>query len=105
MLVVTCVVVLLGTPVLGNMCSVVTGNGFEIPQESSVWTFRVTEMNRGSCEWWMYAEDDRYFYAQGEIDGIRYIALPQSQVGQCASFQARDWTTWCRELAVLHEST
>ena len=61
-------------------------------------------MNSGSGEWWLYAEDARHFYARGDRDGLIYIAFPRSKLSQRASFQPRDWTTWCEDFQLLHES-
>jgi hypothetical protein len=96
---------LLFTPVVYNLWSLVTGRGFIIPEESSIFTFEVTEMNSGSGEWWLYGEDAQFFYAQGDRDGLIYIAFPRSKASECPSFQRHDWTTWCVQFERLHEST
>ena len=88
------------TPVVGNCWNVITGRGFEIPDESSLLTFTVTEMNHGSGEWWLHAEDHRYFYAYSETPGIRYHAFPKSNVPQCPGFRSTDSATWCKSMTI-----
>lgn len=99
------------TPILFNLWSLATdggflgsSGGFFIPEESSVFTFDVTEMNHGSGDWWIYAEDHRYFYAAINWDGVAYVAFPKSKVSQCASFEPRDSSTWCKEILITHNS-
>ena len=92
------------TPLLGNVWSVTTGRGFIIPKESSIFAFRVTEMNSGSGEWWLYGEDAHHFYAQGDRTGVIYIAFPKSMVASCPSFRPLDWTTWCQDFQTAHHS-
>ena len=96
-------------PLLENGWSLLTDGPlsdgpYYIPDESSVLTFRVTEMNSGSGEWWMYGEDYRFFYAQVDDGRTRYIAFPKSKVKECRSFRAADWTTWCRDAVVTHRA-
>ena len=45
-----------------NSLSFLTERGFFIPRESSIFCFEVTEWNAGSGEWWLYGEDDKYYY-------------------------------------------
>ncbi|NEQ24138.1 MAG: hypothetical protein F6K28_34450 [Microcoleus sp. SIO2G3] len=105
-LAVAVVLALITTPTLGNLWSLVSDRHvFFIPQESSIFTFYVTEMNDGSGEWWVSGEDFRYFYARIDEDGILYAAFPRSKVSQCPSFQLRRWTTWCEQFRILHKST
>ena len=101
-LVVILILLLLQIPVVKNLWLVTTGRGFVIPDESSVFTFRVNEMNSGSGEWWLYAEDDRHFYANGGA-GVLYVAFPKSELQKCPAFDPRDWTTWCDQ-SQLHKS-
>ena len=92
------------TPLLGNFYSVITGHGFEIPDESSLWTFNVTEMNPGSGEWWLYGEDRRYFYAYSETERVRYHAFPKAKIRDCPGFQSNDSKTWCPVFTIDHEA-
>ena len=92
------------TPTVGNLWSLATERGFIIPEESSVFTFRATRMNTGSGEWWLYGEDGRYYYVQGEQSGPLYVAFPKSEVSRCPSFRPHDRTAWCAALERSHES-
>ena len=53
----------IATPLGANAWSLATGQGFFIPEESSVFSFRVMRMNEGSGEWWLYGRDDEYLFA------------------------------------------
>ncbi len=88
------------TPLLANAWNVVTGRGYEIPDESSLLTFEVTEMNHGSGEWWLHAEDSDYYYAYSETKGIRYHAFPKSKVQGSTGFQPNDPSTWNPEFTI-----
>ena len=92
------------TPFLANVWNVVTGRGYEIPDESSLLTFQVTEMNHGSGEWWLHAEDDDYYYAYSETPGIRYHAFPKSKVQSSTGFQPNDSSTWNPEFTISRKT-
>ena len=80
-------------PILSNLWLISTGKGFFIPGESSVWTFKVVEMNEGSGEWWVYAEDAHNFYFN-YADG-QHSYVHQSKSVECDGFQLLDVQTWC----------
>lgn len=88
-----CAVLLVVTPTAGNLWDIVTGAGFEIPAESSIFTFRVTRMNDGSGEWWLYGEDGRFFY--GLPDDGPYVAYPRDRAARCPEFDPQNIRTWC----------
>jgi hypothetical protein len=88
------VVVFFATPAWVNVWSVITGRGFFIPAESSMFTFRVTKENGGSGEWWLYGEDGRAFYALHEKEPV-YLVFPRGAAKGCAGFQVLDYHTWC----------
>jgi hypothetical protein len=48
---------------LGNVIMLLYANGYFIPKESSVCTFRATVDNIGNGEYWLYGEDDKYYYS------------------------------------------
>jgi hypothetical protein len=89
------IVVAFTTPVVENLWSLVTGRGFAIPKESSLFTFRVTEMNHGSGEWWIYGQDSGHFFGVPD-EGASYLVFPRARVAECPNFQPRDLRTWCR---------
>jgi len=88
------VIVFFATPAWVNLWSVVTGRGFFIPSESSMFTFRVTKENEGSGEGWLYGEDRGNFYALHEDEPV-YLVFPRQAVQRCAGFQELDYRTWC----------
>lgn len=99
-LLVVCVV-LLYTPTLGNLWLVFTDTSdYRIPAESSIFTFRVIEMNDGTGGWWLYAEDQQYFYAYSETAQFQYHAFPKSKLAECVGFRLRDSRTWCPEFTI-----
>ncbi|HAK61594.1 MAG TPA: hypothetical protein DCO77_14665 [Nitrospiraceae bacterium] len=49
-------------PVLENGWHLLTGRGYKIPAESSIFSFKPTVMNSGSGEWWLYGEDSTHYY-------------------------------------------
>lgn len=83
-----------------NCWLVATGRGFEIPDESSLFTFRVTKMNEGSGEWWLYGEDRSFFYAAPESGEVRYHAFPRARIEDCPGFERFDFSTWCPAITV-----
>lgn len=89
--------VLVATPLAGNLWNLLSGAGFEIPSESSIFTFRPTVMNEGSGEWWLYGEDRRNYYGVPEKDAppAGYLVFPRARVGECPGFREQDVTTWC----------
>ena len=92
------------TPTLDNLWSLVTGAGFFIPAESSVFTFRVTQENDGSGEWWLYGEDGKHFFALHSEEPV-YLVFPRGDLALCPAFVPLDQRTWCpsRTIRVPHE--
>lgn len=93
-------------PVFINLAQVIIGAGFFIPEESSLFTFRVTQENDGSGEYWLYAEDPNYFYDSSslEMGDALYLAFPKDKVGECPGFLPKDSTTWCPEFKIFGHS-
>lgn len=62
-----------------------------IPKESSFISFKVTFMNPGSGDWWIYGEDRvNYYYYYGLGN---YAVIPRENT--CLSFKKLDYRTWC----------
>ncbi|HEV8582536.1 MAG TPA: hypothetical protein VGX68_26010 [Thermoanaerobaculia bacterium] len=93
-LIVVAAVILFATPAFGNLWDLITGRGFFIPAESSLFTFKVTKDNPGSGEWWLYGEDRRYFYALHEREPF-YLVFPRAAVERCPGFEPLNYHTWC----------
>jgi hypothetical protein len=85
------------TPFVENAWGLAAARGFAIPKESSIFTFRVTRMNDGSGEWWLYGEDFRNFYGVPDAN-VAYFVFPRAKVAQCPGFDPRDTSTWCPRL-------
>lgn len=97
LLIVVAAIVLFATPAFGNLWCLITGRGFFIPAESSLFTFKVTQENPGSGEWWLYGEDRRYFYALHEKESV-YLIFPRAAIQRCPGFRPLNYDTWCSPL-------
>jgi hypothetical protein len=83
------------TNVFPNIWHLITARGFVIPKESSVFTFKVTKMNEGSGEWWLYAEDRNYYYTVDQVDtNTVYQKMEKSSAEQIKHFDKHDYKTW-----------
>jgi hypothetical protein len=89
---------------LVNLLGVIDDRGYIIPKESSWFTFRILKMNEGSGEWWIYGEDERNYYFQGDHEyKIGYVVFPKTKVNQCRDFNKLEYATWCKKY-VLHSN-
>jgi hypothetical protein len=82
------------TPVGANLWSLATAQGFFIPAESSIFTFRATKENEGSGEWWLYGEDGKRLFALHPTDPF-YISASRQEQTRCARFDRDNQNTWC----------
>jgi hypothetical protein len=79
-------------PALTNVWYLVidTQDVYHIPAGSSLFTFRPTEMNSGSGDWWIYGEDNHhYYYFEDDIMISKQVATT------CSGFSKTDLSTWC----------
>lgn len=90
------VLILSSRHALINGWSLLTGRGYVIPVESSIFEFRATVMNEGSGEWWTYGEDSNYYYHFTGDDAVPYIKFPKSLASACKSFEPSNHLTWCK---------
>ena len=99
------VVWILRVPLI-NVLGVIDDRGYIIPRESSFFTFRILEMNKGSGEWWIYGEDEDNYYFQGD-HGYQsgYIVFQKSKVSLCEGFDKLNYGTWCKAYVVHSEVT
>jgi hypothetical protein len=70
-------------------------SGYEIPKESSIFTFRETQdNNEGSGEYWLYGEDDENYYANFSYpeSDADYTVLKKGT--EPAGFNKLDIDTW-----------
>lgn len=88
---------LINTNAFANLWSVTTGQGYVIPEESSIIRFRVIQMNEGSGEYWLYAEDENNYYTMMEKSGAKpYLASSKEKAASCLHFDKLDVKTWCK---------
>lgn len=88
-------IVSLFLPFGANIWNVSTGNGFIIPTESSLFTFKATTMNEGSGEWWIYGEDEKFYYHFIGDKKRAYMKVSKEKSMKCKGFHANDFKTWC----------
>ncbi|SHN57606.1 hypothetical protein [Desulfovibrio litoralis] len=79
------------TNLINNFAFYIMDPEYIVPKESSFISFRVTIMNPGSGDWWIYGEDKKnyyYYYGLGN-----YAAI--SRENTCPNFKKLDYRTWC----------
>jgi len=82
---------------LSNQWLLLTGRGYSIPSESTVFSFNPRIMNKGSGEWWIYGEDDsKYYYAGDGIIPSPYVMIEKSDAAKCSGFDPINFKTWCK---------
>ncbi len=83
-----------GTAV-GNWISMLDRNGFFVPEDSSVWSFRETVSDSGSGGYWLYGEDAAAFYAAETRGGVeRYSRITRRAAAEVDGFEPHDFETW-----------
>ncbi len=86
---------MVSTEVVTNLWFSITAQEFIIPEESSFFTFKVTKMNEGSGEWWLYAEDKNYFYTMETLDFKKsYMKISRKQANQIITFDKFNYKSW-----------
>jgi hypothetical protein len=73
----------------------ITGRGYDIPKESSVFTFSPLCMNAGSGEWWVYGEDNKNYYVITDNMSPPYLVYPKIKASACHGFNKTRVKTWC----------
>ncbi|MEP3891381.1 MAG: hypothetical protein ABJN69_13055 [Hellea sp.] len=76
---------------LSNLFSLTIEQGYFIPEESNMFTFKATKMNPGSGDWWLYGEDNLNLYALAE-DKPGYYVLNKADAPENVS--ELDKTHW-----------
>lgn len=78
---------------LNNGYSIIIDPMYIIPKESSIFMFEATKMNEGSGDWWLYGEDDNYYYALNlETDSPKYFILKKKKKEK--KINKFDYKTW-----------
>lgn len=91
------IVFLILTNVIGNTYRLIVDRGFFIPSESSLLWFESTVENSGSGEWWIYGEDNEFYFANATNLTPTYYIFPREKVSQCQGFAAKELNTWCHQ--------
>ena len=89
------ITVLTSTELSTSLWFSITGRGYILPDESSIFTFKVTKMNEGSGEWWLYAEDKNYFYTMEKHDTDKpYTKISKEKAKKIMTFDKYDYRSW-----------
>jgi hypothetical protein len=78
-----------------NVWLLLTGEEFEIPVESSIFTFHASILNDGSGDWWLYGEDERNYYWYTGQPSRAYVAYSKIRAMNCRGFDPHNEATWC----------
>ena len=83
----------LTTPVFGNLFMLLMDRDNFIPAQSSVFTFEPYQVSQGSSNYWLYGEDEHYYYHFTYLADVPYLYIPRKNT--CAGFDRADVRTWC----------
>jgi hypothetical protein len=76
-----------------NVWGLMIDEHYFIPQESNIFQFKVTVMNQGSGDWWLYGEDDKYYYALNlENKNPKYLKFNKGL--ERKNFNEKNYHTW-----------
>ena len=82
------------TELYPNLFGVLTGNGFIIPQQSSILTFKVNKMNEGSGDYWLYGEDSGFYYTTMQANSTApYVFISKETAGKIKGFDKTNYAT------------
>ncbi|MBS9782880.1 MAG: hypothetical protein KGV43_03675 [Arcobacter sp.] len=79
--------------VFNNGISLIFRNGFFIPKESFIYSFVEMQKDEGSGEYWLYAQDDRYYYTTMTKDK-KYIKISKQLTKSKKDFDKLNVNTW-----------
>lgn len=72
-----------------------TDNNYIIPKESSIWKFNAWKFNSGSGDWWLYGEDDTYYYSTETGEKFPgYIKIAKKDTCNFRFFNKENIQTW-----------
>lgn len=78
---------------MGNLYSMLIEKEYLIPDESSVFSFEATKMNDGSGDYWLYGEDENYFYAITSTEK-GYSKISKIQAEKIPYFDQFNFKNW-----------
>ena len=101
------------TELFSNLYYSIIGNGYIIPSESNIFSFKVTKMNEGSGDYWLYGKDKNYYYSSMKnLDNISYIKISKDESEKIKSaginyFNETNYKTWnlkylCGDLLAIY---
>ena len=90
--------VVLCTHFFRNIGSLIASRGSFITEESSLFPFRATRENTGIGEYWLYGEDDAFYY----YAGVMPYAVMAKDV-PCPGLDKLDYRTWCGVVVPKHD--
>lgn len=79
---------------LGNSISLLLRKGYFIPEESKIYRFIETKSDQGSSEYWLYGEDDNFYFYTGKCDIYQYGYIKREDAHTNPNFNKHDYTTW-----------
>ncbi len=87
------VIAILQMPFTLNFWMLITQKDFDIPKESSFWSFRADKVNNERDNWWFYGHDGKNYYYK-DNNGFKVFAKKDSS--SCEGFLKTDFKTWCQ---------
>jgi len=87
------VIVILQLPFTANFWMLISQKDFDIPKESSFWTFRADKVNNERENWWFYGHDGKNYYYK---DSNGFQTISKAAAKKCPDFSAQNFTTWCQ---------
>ncbi|WP_298540899.1 DUF4952 domain-containing protein [uncultured Aquimarina sp.] len=83
------------TQLFSNSWGLLIGNSYVIPNQSSIFTFKAVKMNKGSGNYWLYGEDQKYYYTTLEKVHIgSYALLAKEKAKSISNFDKTNYKTW-----------
>ncbi len=83
------------TQLFSNFWGLLIGNGYIIPNQSSIFTFQAIKMNKGSGDYWLYGEDQKYYYTTLEKDHPEpYAFITKEKAKSIKNFDKTNFETW-----------
>ncbi len=79
--------------IFNNGISLLLRNGFFIPKESNIYSFKETKSDYGSGGYWLYAEDDIYYYST-QSQNVPYIKILKESIKYDEEFDKYNIETW-----------
>lgn len=79
---------------LSNSISLVHKNGYFIPKESSIYKFQETKPDKGNGEYWLYGEDDAFYFYNGKCKENPYSFIKKEDAKTNTNFNKYDYTAW-----------